>query len=223
MQMRKKVVILGTAHGINTPGKCSPDKKFREYKYSREIVSQLKAELKAEGFEVYVDNASDEVPDVQQKELAGRCAIVNNVCKAYGAANCIYVSIHVNAAGNDGQWRSAGGWSAYTSRGNTKSDTLATKLYEAAQTCLADYAKAMEAGKKTGAYDSKQKPLRTDYSDGDADLESNFYVLVHTNCPAVLTENLFQDNKADVAFLDSDSGRKAIVSLHKQGIMSYFE
>ncbi len=37
-----KVVILGTAHGINTPGKCSPDKKFREYKFSREVINILK-------------------------------------------------------------------------------------------------------------------------------------------------------------------------------------
>jgi len=32
------IIILGTAHLASTPGKCSPDKKFKEYKYSREIV-----------------------------------------------------------------------------------------------------------------------------------------------------------------------------------------
>lgn len=221
--MNKKVVILGTAHGINVAGKRSPDKKFCEYKYSREIIKQLKEELEAEGFTVFVDITSDEVPAKQIDELASRCSIANKICKEYGTANCIYVSIHVNAAGSTGQWRSAGGWCAYTSRGNTKADGLATKMYESAQTCLADYAKAMEAGKKAGTYDSKQRPFRTDYSDGDADQESNFYVLAHTSCPAVLTENMFMDNKADVAFLDSAAGRKAIVELHKQGIVRYFE
>ncbi len=221
--MKNKIVILGTAHGINVAGKCSPDKKFREYKYSREIIKQLKAELEAAGFTVFVDITADEVPAKQGVELANRCAIVNKICKEYGTANCIYVSIHVNAAGSNSQWLNAGGWCAYTSRGKTKADALATKLYEAAKEELAGYAKAMEAGKKTGVYSEKQRPFRTDYSDGDADQESNFYVLAHTSCPAVLTENLFQDNKADVAFLESEAGRKAIVALHKKGIMSYFE
>jgi len=33
--------------------------------------------------------------------------------------------------------------------------------------------------------------LRTDFSDGDADKEAHLYVLKHTECPAVLTENFF--------------------------------
>jgi N-acetylmuramoyl-L-alanine amidase len=37
----------------------------------------------------------------------------------------------------------------------------------------------------------KDKKLRTDYLDKDSDIESNFYVLKHTLCPAVLTENFF--------------------------------
>mgnify|MGYP004442007343 CR=1 FL=1 len=221
--MGKKIVILGTAHGVNVSGKCSPDKRFREYKYSRDVIKQLKAELESQGFMVFVDIESDEVPSKQSVELAERCSIVNKLCREYGAGNCVYVSVHVNAAGCDGKWRSAGGWCAYTSRGRTKADTLATKLYEAAQVCLNDYANSMIEGKKTGIYDSKQKSFRTDYSDGDADLERNFYVLAHTLCPAVLTENLFQDNKADVAFLESAKGRMAIVELHRKGIVSYFE
>jgi hypothetical protein len=32
------VIILGTAHQKSILGKGSPDGKFREYKYSREIV-----------------------------------------------------------------------------------------------------------------------------------------------------------------------------------------
>ena len=221
--MEKKIIILGTAHGVNVGGKCSPDKKFREYKYSREIIKQLKAELEAEGYKVFVDMEGDEVPGNQSNELEQRCIIVNQLCRQYGPANCIYVSIHVNAAGSEGKWMNAGGWCAYTSRGKTKADALATKLYEAAQVELADYAKTLEAGKKTGVYSEKQRALRTDYSDGDPDQESNFYVLAHTSCPAVLTENMFQDNKADVAFLESEKGRKAIVALHNKGIINYIK
>lgn len=221
--MEKKIIILGTAHGVNVGGKCSPDKKFREYKYSREIIKQLKAELETAGYKVFVDMEGDEVPGKQSKELEQRCIIVNQLCRQYGTANCIYVSIHVNAAGSEGKWMNAGGWCAYTSRGKTKADALATKLYDAAQVELADYAKTLDAGKKTGAYSEKQRAFRTDYADGDPDQESNFYVLAHTSCPAVLTENLFQDNKTDVAFLESEKGRNAIVALHKKGIINYLK
>ena len=112
--MEKKIIILGTAHGVNVGGKCSPDKKFREYKYSREIIKQLKSELEAAGYKVFVDMEGDEVPGKQSKELEQRCIIVNQLCRQYGTANCIYVSIHVNAAGSEGKWMNAGGWCAYT-------------------------------------------------------------------------------------------------------------
>ena len=51
--------------------------------------------------------------------------------------------------------------------------------------------------------------------------EARFYILVKTKCPAVLTESLFQDNKADVAFLLSDEGKNAITKLHVEGIIKY--
>ena len=49
------VVILGTAHLKSTPGKCSPDKKFYEYKYSREICKALKVILVEMGYKVFID------------------------------------------------------------------------------------------------------------------------------------------------------------------------
>lgn len=63
--------------------------------------------------------------------------------------------------------------------------------------------------------------LRTDFTDGDPDIEKDFYITRHTSCPAVLTENLFMDNREDVAFLESEEGAKAIVSLHVDGILQY--
>ena len=216
------VVILGTAHGKNVGGKRSPDGKFEESQYSREIVGLLRKELSALGFIVHVDMMQSEVPLPQTAELRARCKYVNELCDKYGTKNCIYVSIHVNAAASTGRWNKAGGWSAYTSPGQTLSDILTTYLYEAAEKHLASYAEAMEKGKTTGQYDKKQRPYRTDFSDGDPDQEAGFYVLTQTKCPAVLTENLFMDNKSDVAFLTSTEGKKAIVELHKSAIVNYF-
>lgn len=218
-----KVVILGTAHGKNVGGKRSPDNSLEEYRYSREIVNRLRTALEARGCVVYVDMPEDIVPLPQQQELRLRCSYVNNLCKKYGKDRCLYVSIHVNAAGGEGKWMLAGGWCAYTSKGTTVSDNLAEHLYEAAEKHLSGYADIMEEGKKNGSYSSKQTPIRTDKSDGDKDMEADFFVLKHTACAAVLTENLFMDNKRDVSFLLSEKGKQSIVALHRDGILNFIK
>lgn len=222
MEKKKLTVILGTAHGKNVAGKRSPDGKFQEWQYSREIVERLRAELaeQDELVDVFVDIPAAEVPLPQQAELTRRVRYVNQLCAHRHTERCIYVSIHVDAA-SSGEWKDAGGWTAYTSPGRTRSDILATYLYEAAEKHLAGYAAKMEEGKKNGQYGQNQKPFRKDTSDGDPDKEARFYVLVRTKCAAVLTENLFQDNKADVAFLTSEEGKKAIVALHKEAILRF--
>ena len=221
--MEKKVVILGTAHGVNVKGNRSPDKRLEEYAYSRKVVKELKRQLEADGYTVLVDYESDVVPPIRKVELEHRCRVVNSICNKYGKQNCIYVSIHVNAAGGDGEWHTAGGWSAYTSVGETKADELAECMYECARQSLLSYAKAMEECQNNGVgYDKKQRPFRTDKAtDGDSDLEKNFYVLKNTLCPAVLTENLFMDNKADVDYPLDPMGFLSIVELHKDGIETY--
>jgi N-acetylmuramoyl-L-alanine amidase len=166
-----KTIILGTAHLKSTPGKCSPDKKFFEYKYSRELCQAIKAILQNMGYTVFIDIEDEDLKVTTNQELCLRCKVVNDLQKVY--KNCIYVSIHVNAAGNGTKWMNATGWSAYTSVGVTAADKLAECLYDAAKKNL------------------KDKKLRTDCLDKDSDIESNFYVLKHTLCPAVLTENFF--------------------------------
>ncbi len=196
-----KTIILGTAHLKSTPGKCSPDKKFFEYKYSRELCQAIKAILQNMGYTVFIDIEDEDLKVTTNQELCLRCKVVNDLQKVY--KNCIYVSIHVNAAGNGTKWMNATGWSAYTSVGLTAADKLAECLYDAAKKNL------------------KDKKLRTDYLDKDSDIESNFYVLKHTLCPAVLTENFFQDNKEDVEFLTSDIGFHQLVRTHVEGILKY--
>ena len=194
-------IILGTAHQKSIPGKGSPDGKFKEYKYSREVVKAVSDILQSMGYRTIIDIEDDDLGLSQSKELSLRCKIVNELVEQY--KNCIYVSIHVNAAASDGKWHNGTGWEVYTSVGKTKSDELATCLYNAAR------------------YNTENKKMRTDYSDGDPDKEAHLYVLKHTNCPAVLTENFFQDNKKDVDYLTSDEGFHAIVRLHVEGILNY--
>lgn len=185
-------ILIDNGHGSDTAGKQSPDGRLREYLYTREIAARVVAELKEKGMDAVLL-----VPEKTDVPLQERC----NRANVHPATDTILVSIHCNAAGNGSLWMQARGWEAWTSVGQTKADKLATCLYDAAG----------QAGFK----------LRKDETDGDPDKEGHLYILKHTKCPAVLTENLFQDNKEDVQFLLSEEGKRAIVKLHVEGICQY--
>ena len=191
-------ILIDPGHGRNTPGKCSPDGRFREYQYTREIAAAVVARLQALGHDAEVL-----VPEFEDIPLFERVRRVNAWCHRLGKDHVVLVSVHVDAAGSDGQWHNATGWSCYTSPGQTVGDRLADCLYRAAEKHLPGH------------------KIRTDYSDGDADKEARFALLTRTRCAAALTENGFQDSKESLAFLESPSGKKAIVGLHVEGILEY--
>ena len=195
-------ILVEAGHG-NPPltgrgSKQSPDGRIKEYVYCREIVAEVVKRLRAQGYD-----AENTVPEKGDISLGERCARVNAWCDRLGAKNVVFVSIHNNAAGC-GQWMSARGWEAWTSKGQTMGDKLADCLYDAAQ-------KYLPQGTK----------IRTDLTDGDRDKEGNLAVVRGTRCAACLTENLFQDNRADVEYLLSPEGREAIIKLHVEGIKAY--
>lgn len=210
------IVLIDNGHGVDTPGKRSPDRQIYEYKYAREIASLLEEQLKKAGVSaVRIVREENDVP------LSERIKRVNTICKERGSQNCCLVSIHCNACPpNDDKWHPARGWSAWTSRGKTRGDILANHIYIAAESILSkDYTETFA----DTDWKRKNKPVRTDMSDGDRDFEADFAICKKTNCAAVLTENLFQDNKDDVAFLLSDKGKDAIVQLHLNGILNYIK
>ena len=51
--------------------------------------------------------------------------------------------------------------------------------------------------------------------------EQNLAICRDTNCPAVLTENFFLDNKEDVEYLLSAEGKRDFVRIHVEGIAKY--
>ena len=192
-------VLLDPGHGINTPGKRSPDGMLLEYAYAREIVNLVYHGLRREGIdaEIIVREEVD-VP------LSERICRVNDICKELGRSNVILVSVHCNAAGDGLEWTQANGWECYTSPGKTKADKLATRIHEEAQIYL-----------------PKTTRFRVDLSDGDPDKEARFYMLTKSHCPAVLTENLFMDNKSECKYLLSLKGKAAIANVHIRGIKKY--
>ena len=192
------LILIDNGHGHNTPGKRSPDGKFLEYAYNREIARRVVADLTDRGY-----NAQLLVPDPEDIPLTERVRRINAHCNTLGKSNVILISIHVNAAGNGTKWLNATGWSCYTSKGQTTSDRIAECLYEAAKKNFPD------------------RRIRTDYSDNDPDWEENFYILRHSLCPAVLTENFFMDNPQDLEYLQSRAGKQAIIDSHVEGITEY--
>lgn len=216
MDRHKVVVMLDNGHAQTTPGKRSPefDKEwqekygircFREYAYNRLIVSRLMSVLSNKyGIEVF-DVTPESHVDVGLTTRANRVNKKYDEAKKQGKKG-IFISIHVNAAGN-GNWRNATGWSVWTTKGKTNSDIFAEYLANAAEDVL------IPLGQK----------VRTDKSDGDKDYEANFTVIYKTKCVSVLTENMFMDSKKDVEFLLSEEGKKAIVDLHVKGILKYID
>lgn len=215
--MNKLYVLLDNGHGKNTPGKRSPllqdGSRLYEWEYCREITAGIKARFE--------NNKNIEVIMITPEEydvlLGSRVKRINNYCTKFGTKNCIMLSIHINAAGNGG-WMNARGWSAWTTRGQNNSDKFADCLYEAAEQIIKSNKEYIDTFKGN----QSQKPIRTDFSDGDKDWEAGFQITKGSNCPAVLTENMFMDNKLDVDYLLSASGFNDIINIHVEGIKKYY-
>lgn len=190
-------ILIDNGHGSNTAGKRSPDGSLREYKWCREVACMVCDILQAEGYD-----ASLLVPEEIDISLAERCRRANRFPKR----DTVLVSIHNNAAGDGSRWMNARGWSIYTTKGITEADTLAGCIWDRAN--------------KTFKY-----PLAVrSYSNSKMghDYEENFYILLHTYCPAVLVENFFQDNKEDVRYLLTPGGKAACAEVIVLGIKDYF-
>lgn len=93
------------------------------------------------------------------------------------------------------------GCSVWTSKGQTRSDLIAETFYN--------------TGKELLPFD-----FRADKSDGDYDLEGNFYVLRKTDCPAILCETGFYDNPRGAAWLQSEKGQAEYVNYLLQSILN---
>lgn len=192
---KQYIILLDGGHGENTPGKQSPDGLLKEYAYTREIVKRVFNSLKELGYEPYIL-----VPEINDISLNTRVKRANNIYNASGK-KAILVSIHCNAAGADGKWHSANGWSVFVAQNaSANSKRLANCLKKAA--------------------DDQKLKVRIQYPNKSYWVQS-LAICRDTNCPAVLTENMFQDNKEDVQFLLSEEGKKKITELHVNGIINY--
>ena len=191
-------ILIDAGHGIDTPGKRSPDGAFREYLWNRQVAELVFEDLGIDGY-----NVSLVVTETNDIPLITRVNRVNAICNKYGTDDVILVSIHSNAAGNGKDWMNAKGWSCYTTKGDTKSDILASCLYDSFERSFPD------------------RKIRKDMQDGDRDWEENFYIIQKSKCPAVLIENFFYDNKEECHWLMQDAVKVRIAMAIEQGIKDY--
>lgn len=191
-------ILIDCGHGIDTPGKRSPDGLFQEYLWNRQV-----GDIALSMFEEAGIDADLVVTETNDIPLRTRAMRVNRVCVNEGASNVILLSIHSNAAGNGSTWMNGRGWSCYTSPGQTRSDKVAECLYQSFSQAFPD------------------RKMRRDMSDGDSDQEENFYLLTKTKCAAVLLENFFFDNKEECAWLLQEETKARIATAIVNGIKLY--
>lgn len=196
-------ILIDNGHGANTPGKCSPDGRLREYAWSRECAKRLVAALKKKGYDAELIT-----PEASDVKLQTRVSRVNNICKAVGARNCLLVSIHNNASGSDGKWHDACGWSVFVSKNASENSKKLARML------------TVEAMKRE-LMGNRSVPIQKYWTWSWTD--KDIYILEKSACPAVLTENMFQDHKGDVDYLLSEEGMTELVDLHVDGITKYVE
>lgn len=202
--MSKYLYILDPGHGgmVNgqyvTPGKRSPlfdDGKTILYEgvNNRDNVQRIMKSLQADGIRcIDIVNSPEDVPLKERVKRANALIAKEK--------NCVYISIHSDAACNTG-WCDGRGISVWTSPGQTPSDLFATLFATSAE-----------------SYYGTDVKVRKDKRDGDPDHEAHFYVLEHTIMPAILIEAGFHTHKEEAPMMMTDKFKTALCASVKKAI-----
>ena len=209
----KPLIIIDAGHGKETAGKRSPLWKdgslLLEYAYNRSIARAVQQRLKEAGFDARLLVTDDHDLPLQVRCRRANEWILDHKQRGGIEAERLLVSIHVNAY--EQPTPTPSGWEAYCCGSNANTRELALELYRQAAEQLPDTFPIRTA---TGDH-RKGHPLRPK--------TANFYILRYSNCPAVLTENLFMTNATDCAFLLSADGREVITDIHVQAVTNYLK
>jgi N-acetylmuramoyl-L-alanine amidase len=188
------LVIIDNGHGVDTQGKRSPVWADGARLFEYEFNRDVAALI---AYKCKCNNIPFKmlVTEMHDVSLAERVRRANAIYES--DKDAFLVSVHANAGGGTG-------WEVWTSVGYTKSDVYATIFFEEAMKAFPEW------------------KMRRDMTDGDADKETQFYILKNTKCPAVLTENFFMDTERDCRFILSETGRESIATMHFKAIKRIF-
>lgn len=204
--MAIKNIVLDFGHGgLDSQGRytTAPNKMFvhangeaaYEGVLNRQIGGHVYTCLRShKEFNVVCTVKEDDPRDIS---LSQRVRVANK----FDPKETIFVSIHCNAS----KYHNASGFELFTTKGLTKSDSLAEEIANAVE----------------HIYEDVGLRLRYDFSDKDKDKEADFYVLRKTKCPAVLLECGFFDNRKDFDLLKDPIFQGNLGSFIYTGILNF--
>lgn len=187
------MVILDNGHGHTTPGKRSPVWTDGTQLFEWEFARDVVKRIH-KGLQRLSIESVILVPEAADVRLTTRVNRANQINADHPGS--FFISVHGNAGGGQG-------WEVFLYTDKTESKALAQMMFNSAVKHLPEFRM------RKGAY--------TDYKFGD------FTVLKGTNCPAILTENLFYDNEKECKFMLSDEGHERIAKLHVEGILNFIQ
>ena len=181
----RKIVCLDPGHG---PG-CvngAPDGSYKEHEFTWDMYTRISPLLEAHGVHTICTRTEDTNPSLTER------ANVSNKANA----TC-YVSLHSNAAGNDG-WYDASGLEIYTSQGpmTAQRNILASDLVNAFH---------------AAGVSLRSTPIK----------HQMYTVLAKTDAPACLIEYGFHTSKEDVEKLKDSDYRDKLAEATAKGICTY--
>ena len=188
-----KTVCLDPGHGVESPGKCSPDKSYYEHEFALDMARRIQAHLKRCGVRVVLTRTDEHCPTgkADTNDLLKRVAISD----AAGAD--LFVSLHSNASGNE--WSSASGLMIYTSAGpETASRNVA--------------AKAVLSRMTAAGVELRGSPLVHDIE---------LVVTRKTAAPALLIEYGFHTSRMEVERLKKSSYRAKLAEATVKGVCDF--
>lgn len=188
-----KTVCLDPGHGVESPGKCSPDKSYYEHEFALDMARRIQAHLERCGVRVVLTRTDEHCPTgkADTNDLLKRVAISD----AAGAD--LFVSIHSNASGNE--WSNASGLMIYTSAGpETASRNVA--------------AKAVLSRMTAAGVELRGSPLVHDIE---------LVVTRKTVAPAMLIEYGFHTSRTEVALLKKSSYRAKLAEATAKGVCDF--
>ena len=181
----KKIVCLDPGHGPDTVN-GSPDGTYKEKEFAWDMYTRISPLLEARGVHTICTRTEDTNPSLTER------ANVSNKANA----TC-YVSLHSNAAGNDG-WYNASGLEIYTSQGpmTAQRNVLASDLVNAFH---------------AAGVSLRSSPIK----------HQMYTVLAKTDAPACLIEYGFHTSKEDVEKLKDSDYRDKLAEATAKGICTY--
>ncbi len=196
--MKDYILLFDYGHGTRkyTNGKRSPDESLFEGEWNREVGKMIVSGLRELGVDCREIVTEDEDIPLQK-----RCDRANKIVADNPAKKCRYISIHINAAPTSGWDDRASGASVYTCvNPNSESVRMAQCYYD-----------------MVGRFELKgNRSVPEDHV-----WKANYKVLRGTNCPAILTENLFMTNHKECEFLKSQKGKETIANMHIAALCKY--